>query len=98
MEAGAGHCWEPAVDQLCDMGPGLVEEMLIKRFNVSFDRNEDNELDLTAEGAHSQARIIHSKDPCYSNTGSGNIWFTSPFSNGPPFYLKIFEESRYKRA
>ncbi|MDQ1265173.1 MAG: L-aspartate oxidase [Bacteroidota bacterium] len=62
MEAGAGHCWEPAVDYLCKTGPDLVEKFLINRFKVDFDRNTDNSLDLTFEGAHSIARIIHSKD------------------------------------
>jgi L-aspartate oxidase len=65
IEAGAGHCWEPSVDQLCQLGSTLVKEYLIDRFKVDFDRNSRNELDLTAEGAHSVPRIIHSKD----NTG-----------------------------
>lgn len=62
MTAGDGHCWEIAVDQLCELGPKYVEEILIKRLNVDFDKNTDNELHLTAEGAHSEPRIIHSKD------------------------------------
>lgn len=62
IEAGDGHCWEPAVDQLSEMGPRLVKEILIDKFKVRFDRNSSHELDFTAEGAHSEARIIHSKD------------------------------------
>lgn len=62
MTAGDGHSWEPAVDQLVDMGPELIERLLIERFGVHFDMNSDNELDRTAEGAHSEPRIIHSKD------------------------------------
>lgn len=62
LEAGDGHCWESAVDQICTEGPKLVKEILIDRFNVGFDKNKSNEFDLTAEGAHSEARIIHSKD------------------------------------
>lgn len=62
IEAGAGLCWEDAVDQVCNLGPSFVKEYLIDRFQVDFDRNDNNELDLTAEGAHSQPRIIHSKD------------------------------------
>ena len=65
MIAGDGACWENAVRQLCELGPKLVREFLIDRFQINFDRNENNELDLTNEGAHSEARIIHSKD----NTG-----------------------------
>jgi L-aspartate oxidase len=62
MDAGAGHCWEPAVDQLCELGPKLVKELLIDRLQVDFDKDINSELDLTSEGAHSQPRIIHSKD------------------------------------
>jgi L-aspartate oxidase len=62
MIAGAGHCWEPAVEQLTTLGPKLVEELLIDRFKVDFDNNTQNHLDLTAEGAHSVRRIIHCKD------------------------------------
>ena len=59
--AGAGHCWNPAVEQLATLGPKLVKELLIDRFNVDFDKNQDG-LDLTSEGAHSLRRIIHCKD------------------------------------
>ncbi len=62
MIAGDGHCWEPAVDQLIDYGPKLIDDMLIGRCQVHFDRHTGNTLDLTSEGAHSQRRIIHSKD------------------------------------
>ena len=62
MDAGAGHCLEPAVDQLCELGPKLVKELLIERLQVDFDKDINSELDLTSEGAHSQPRIIHSKD------------------------------------
>lgn len=60
--AGDGHCWTPAVKQLCELGPELVNNYLIERSHVDFDLNDSNELDLTAEGAHSAPRIIHSKD------------------------------------
>lgn len=62
LEAGDGHCWLPAVKQLSELGPKLVRQLLIEKFNVNFDRTTDDNLDLTAEGAHSQPRIIHSKD------------------------------------
>ncbi len=66
MEAGAGHCWEKAVDELCTKGPRLVTDILINRFGIIFDRNEESsEFDLTAEGGHSEPRILHTKD----NTG-----------------------------
>jgi len=59
--AGAGHCWQPAIEQLATLGPKLVKELLIDRFKVDFDKNGD-ELDLTSEGAHSLRRVIHCKD------------------------------------
>jgi L-aspartate oxidase len=62
LEAGAGHCWEPAVNQLVRLGPKRVEDFLLKRININFDKDERGGLDLTAEGAHSEPRIIHSKD------------------------------------
>lgn len=62
MDAGDGHCWENAVEQLANLGPKLVKELLIDKFNVDFDKTTNDTLDLTAEGAHSQPRIIHSKD------------------------------------
>lgn len=61
LVAGDGHCWVPAVEQLVQLGPDLVEEVLLNQCNVDFEHNGD-ELDRTAEGAHSEARIIHSKD------------------------------------
>ena len=62
INAGDGLCWEPAVDELCNLGPNLVREYLIERFNVGFDKVSPNKFHLTAEGAHSEARILHSKD------------------------------------
>jgi L-aspartate oxidase len=62
MEAGDGHCWPPAVDLIANLGPRLVKELLIDKYSVDFDRNGPGDFDLTAEGAHSEPRIIHSKD------------------------------------
>lgn len=62
LRAGDGHCWEIAVNQLATMGPQLVEKFLFERCGVDFDKDADDKLDLTAEAAHSEPRIIHSKD------------------------------------
>ncbi len=59
--AGDYHSFAPAVQQLAEMGPELVDNYLIERCKVPFDMN-NGRLDLTAEGAHSEHRIIHSKD------------------------------------
>ncbi|MGI6369858.1 MAG: L-aspartate oxidase [Ignavibacteria bacterium] len=59
--AGDGHCWEPAIQQLATLGPKLIDEILVKKIGVNFDKN-GSEFDLTAEGAHSLRRIVHNKD------------------------------------
>ncbi len=59
--AGDGHCWEPALHQLATLGPKLIDEILVNKTDVGFDKN-GSEFDLTAEGAHSQRRIVHNKD------------------------------------
>lgn len=59
--AGVGHCWEPAIRQLAEFGPKFIDEILVKQLGVDFDK-VNGEFDLTAEGAHSQRRIVHSKD------------------------------------
>ena len=61
MAAGAGLCWEPAVRLLAVEGPRLVQEVLIDRLGVGFDR-EDSRFHLPQEAAHSCARILHHKD------------------------------------
>ncbi len=63
LKAGAGHCWEVAVEQLCNMGPTLVQQLLVEKHAVNFDISPENgSLKRTAEAAHSEARILHSKD------------------------------------
>ncbi len=62
IEAGAGASNPIAARVIAELGPYLVEEVLIKRLNVPFSRDEEGRLDLTEEGAHSVRRIIHSDD------------------------------------
>lgn len=63
-EAGAGLCEPHAVDLLSREGPRLVQQVLVDEAEVPFDRARDGseELDLTAEAAHSVPRIIHHAD------------------------------------
>ena len=61
MEAGAGHCWEGAVDHLCENGPRLVKEILIDSLKTNFDKKED-QYKIVSEGAHSQPRVIYKAD------------------------------------
>jgi L-aspartate oxidase len=62
--AGAGMCNASAVRILSEEGPRLVQEFLIDDIGVPFDMAPDGTgaLDLTAEAAHSVARIAHRKD------------------------------------
>jgi L-aspartate oxidase len=64
MAAGDGLCNPAAVDLLAREGPRLVDEVLIREAGVEFDRADDGSgaLDLTAEAAHSTARIVHHAD------------------------------------
>src|SRR4051812_49157033 len=62
VAAGAGLCDPEAVELLSAEGPRLVKEVLIDQAGVPFDEARDGSLDLTAEAAHSVARIIHAQD------------------------------------
>ena len=64
IAAGDGLCDPAAVNLLAREGPRLVDEVLIRDARVEFDHADDGtgELDLTAEAAHSTARIVHHAD------------------------------------
>jgi L-aspartate oxidase len=60
--AGAGHSNPQAVNILAAEGPQLVQQLLIERFGVLFDRRTDGSLALALEGGHSLPRVIHTTD------------------------------------
>jgi L-aspartate oxidase len=62
LRAGAGHSSRQAATILAEEGPGLVEDILLKRLGVAFDRAPDGELSLALEGGHSLPRVIHTAD------------------------------------
>jgi L-aspartate oxidase len=62
LRAGAGHAYRQAATILAEEGPRLVEQLLLERLNVPFDRLPSGELSLALEGGHSLARIIHAAD------------------------------------
>jgi L-aspartate oxidase len=62
MRAGAGHCNPRAVTILAEEGPIAVEEILLEKAGVRFDRTPDGELSLAREGGHSMPRIVHTAD------------------------------------
>src|SRR5215510_14649853 len=62
LRAGAGHANRQAATILATEGPGLVEDILLKRLSVAFDRVADGALSLALEGGHALPRIIHAAD------------------------------------
>lgn len=63
LKAGAGINYLPAIKQLISDGPKLVEEVLLKRAHVPFDKDtHQDSFHLTREGGHSATRIIHRAD------------------------------------
>jgi L-aspartate oxidase len=62
LQAGCGLCNPEAVRLLVKWGPRLVQDLLIDKYKVSFDRDENRTLNVTAEGAHSLPRIIYHRD------------------------------------
>jgi L-aspartate oxidase len=62
LEAGAQYGLPAAAEFLATMGPRLVQEWLIDRLGVPFDRRPDGSLDLALEAAHSVPRILHAQD------------------------------------
>jgi L-aspartate oxidase len=62
MAAGAGVSSEEAVRFLAEEGPHVLKHILLDEVHVPFSTNEEGELDLTQEGAHSIPRIIYSGD------------------------------------
>ena len=60
--AGGHHNRQSAVEQLVNDGPKLVEQLLIKKLNIPFEKDKNNNLCFTSEAAHSVDRIVHCKD------------------------------------
>ncbi len=62
MDAGDGISNPDAVRLLATEGPRLVEEFLVGKIGVPFDRNDEGAFELAQEGGHSRRRILHSMD------------------------------------
>lgn len=65
--AGAGLCYDPAVQKVAHEGPDRVEQLLLDltlRFaNVPFQRSDETgELSLTLEASHAAPRILYKAD------------------------------------
>lgn len=62
LEAGSHLNYRPAVQQLAELGPKLVRDVLIDKARVEFDSDGGEQLHLTREGGHSVSRIVHRGD------------------------------------
>jgi L-aspartate oxidase len=62
LRAGAGHSYPPAANLLAEEGPAAVEDILLNRVGVQFDRTADGSLSLVREGGHTLPRILHVAD------------------------------------
>jgi L-aspartate oxidase len=62
VRAGAGLSSPSAVAVLVDEGPALLQELLVDRLGVEFDREPSGEPAFGLEGAHSTRRILHVGD------------------------------------
>jgi L-aspartate oxidase len=62
VAAGVGLNWRESVNLLASEGPDLVDSLLVSKAGINFSRNNEGELDLTREAAHSVRRIYHDKD------------------------------------
>lgn len=51
-----------AVELLSKLGPELVQEYLVEKSGVPFERGQEGEFDRTKEGAHTVRRILHVND------------------------------------
>lgn len=60
--AGHNYNFLKAVKWLCHKGPQVIEDILLSRAKIPFDRNPDGTFNLTREGGHSRPRILHKAD------------------------------------
>ena len=60
MIAGCGMCHAPTVTAFCKKAPAFIEHLI--QLGVTFDTDPDGMHDLTREGGHSHARVLHVKD------------------------------------
>ncbi|MCU0519986.1 MAG: L-aspartate oxidase [Anaerolineae bacterium] len=62
LRAGAGLSLPAAARQIAELGPALVEDVLLRQLGVPFQRDADGNLTYTREGSHSVSRILHVED------------------------------------
>ena len=87
LAAGAGASLRDAAHILAEEGPGLLENILIHRAHVQFDRGVDGMLDYGQEAAHSRRRILHVGDGTGKAISNGLIDLLKTYPMQPPWIL-----------
>ncbi len=62
LTAGAGLSYPPAVQQVAELGPKLLQEVLIEKAGLEFDHDGNGKLLMGLEAAHTRRRILHVGD------------------------------------
>ncbi len=73
LAAGAGASLPQAARILAEEGPPLLDEVLVKKAGIEFDRDENGELIWGQEAAHSRRRILHVGDATGAAISQGLI-------------------------
>jgi L-aspartate oxidase len=73
LVAGAGASLPESARIVAEEGPRLVEEVLIGRARVEFDREADGTLAYGQEAAHSRRRIVHVRDETGAAVSTGLV-------------------------
>jgi L-aspartate oxidase len=81
LAAGAGASLPAAARILAEEGPGLLEDILMHRARVQFDRDADGTLDYSQEAAHSRRRILHVGDGTGAAISNGLVALLKNFPN-----------------
>ena len=62
LTAGVGLSYPVAVKQISERGPQLLQKFLIEQVGLEFDRDEQGNLMMGLEAAHTRRRILHVGD------------------------------------
>ncbi len=62
QKASSGTSFNPAAELVADKSSELLEEILVQKAGVDFERNDKGEFEFTKEAAHSCARILYKGD------------------------------------
>jgi L-aspartate oxidase len=81
LTAGAGLSYPPAVKQLAELGPQLLEDVLINQSGLEFDHDDRGKLMMGLEAAHTRRRILHVGDGTGEAIMQGLLRTIHSFSN-----------------